>query len=397
MPNRETRRHDQAATARVKEGQDPSFKRHIQQRSTLHLLLPMPKLRLKRTPAEEAERAHRKAKKAQRREAKHTGKKCHNLHGGPSGTPVRDDHHRSKRRATNAGEGDNRDTSYESDDRFEWLEEQQRRKQEEEEFQQRVWDELGDQERLDNLTSNMNAYPHIPRRWKPSGTADLEGAVYNDPNLMDDEHYAEWVREGMWKYVSFVVCECCLPSREALVRKRDAQAYQEQLRKTAEEEARRKRAEQLASERARRESREADERRRRKRSRERRTRQEARDKYEARWDALLSADEANEQRLTFRDIPWPCYTAYSPSDGQELSLGDLTAESISDFLFNSTREPMEAAQKIKTIRETLLRFHPDKFEGRIISRVSQDEEGKVREGIGIVVRATNDLMMSSKR
>lgn len=356
----------------------------------------MPKLHLKRTPAEEEERARRKARKAKRKEAKHLGK-TYDIHDSSS-TSTRDNHHRSKRRTTDTGEDANYDTDYESDDRLGWLEEQQRRKQEEEEFQQRLWDELGQQERLDNLTSNLNSYTHIPQRWKSRGTADLEDAVYNDPNSMDDEHYAEWMREGMWKYVTFAVCECCFPSRETLARKRNAQAYQEQLRKKAEEEARRKRAERLASEGARREAREADERRRRKRSREGRAKQNARDDYKTRWDVLLSTDEVAGHPLKFRDVPWPCHAAYSTSDadGQNFSLDDLTIDNISEFLFSCAKEATEPTQKIKTIRETLLRFHPDKFEGRVMSRVSEAERTKVQEGIGIVVRTLNELMKIAK-
>ena len=354
----------------------------------------MPKLHLKRTPAEEEERAQRKARKAKRKEAKRAGQK-YDLNGSSS-TSTRDNHHRSKRRATDTGEDANYDTDYESDDRLQWLEEQQHRKQEEEEFQQRLWDELGQQERLDNLTSNLNSYPHIPQRWKSGGMADLEDTVYHDPDLMDDEHYAEWVRQGMWKYVTFVACECCFPSREALPRKRNAQAYQEQIRKKAEEEGRKKRAEQLASERARQEAREADERRRRKRSRERRAKQNARDDYETRWDTLLSNGETTGQPLTFRDIPWPCHAAYPNSDSHNFSLDDLTVSSISEFLFRSAKEPTEATQKIKVIREALLRFHPDKFEGRVMSRVSESERAKVQEGVGIVVRTLNELMKTAK-
>jgi hypothetical protein len=354
----------------------------------------MPKLRLKRTPAEEEERAQRKARKAQRKETKPLGRK-YEPHGSSS-TSTRDDHHRSKRRATGSREDASHDTDYESDDRLEWPEEKERRKKEEEEFQQRLWDELGHQERLDNLTSNLNSYPHIPHRWKSSGMAGLEDVVYSDPNLMDDEHYAEWMREGMWKCVSFVACQCCFPSRETLSRKRNAQAYQEQLKKKAEEEARLKLADQLASKRARWEAREADERRRRKRSRERRAKQNARGDYDTRWDILLSTGETAGQPLTFQDIPWPCQIAYSSSDGRKFSLDDITTESISEFLFSSEMERSESAQRVKTIRGTLLRFHPDKFDGRIISRVPEAERAMVREGVGIVVRTMNELLKTAK-
>jgi hypothetical protein len=42
---------------------------------TSPLLIAMPKLHLKRTPAEEEERAQRKARKAKRKETKHLGTK----------------------------------------------------------------------------------------------------------------------------------------------------------------------------------------------------------------------------------------------------------------------------------------------------------------------------------
>ena len=355
----------------------------------------MPKLHLKRTPAEEEERTRRKARKAKREEAKRLGQK-YDIHGSSS-TSTGNNHHRSKRRATATGENADYDTDYESDDRLEWLEEQHHRKQEEEEFQQRLWDELGQQERLDNLTSNLNSYHHIPQRWKSGEAADLEDAAYNDPNSMDDERYAEWMRQGMWKYVTLVACECCFPSREDSVRKRNAQAYQEQLRKKAEEEARKQRAEQHASERARREAREADERRRRKRSRERKVKEIGRTDYKTRWEALLSTGETTGQQLTFQDIPWPCHAAYSHPDDHRFSLDDLTIDAISEFLFwYPAKEPVEATQKIKTIRETLLRFHPDKFESRIMSRVSESERTKVQEGMGVVVRTLNELMKTAK-
>jgi hypothetical protein len=132
-------------------------------------------------------------------------------------------------------------TDYESDDRLEWLEEHQHRKQEEEEFQQRLWDELGQQERLDNLTSNLDSYPHIPQRWKSGGMADLEDVCLRR-SQPDGRRTLRGVGEGRNVEVRNVSlsANAAFPSRGALARKRNAQAYQEQLRKKAEEETRKK-------------------------------------------------------------------------------------------------------------------------------------------------------------
>jgi hypothetical protein len=46
------------------------------------------------------------------------------------------------------------------------------------------------------------------------------------------------------------------------------------------------------------------------------------------------------------------------------------------------------------IRETLLRFHPDKFHVRLLPRVQDGEEREtVKEGVGRVVLALNELMV----
>jgi len=51
----------------------------------------------------------------------------------------------------------------------------------------------------------------------------------------------------------------------------------------------------------------------------------------------------------------------------------------------------ESTQKTRTIRDALLRFHPNKFEGRVMSRASEADRARVQKGIGIVVRTLNKL------
>jgi len=47
------------------------------------------------------------------------------------------------------------------------------------------------------------------------------------------------------------------------------------------------------------------------------------------------------------------------------------------------------------LRETFLRFHPDKFEGRLMNRVRESDRERVREAVGIVVRVLNALMVEA--
>ena len=82
---------------------------------------------------------------------------------------------------------------------------------EERRFREKMFDALGDDERIDELEARFNHFTHIPDRWKPSGSGKekvraqmYEGDEYLkvDPNALDDEEYAEWIRIGMYRYVS---------------------------------------------------------------------------------------------------------------------------------------------------------------------------------------------------
>jgi hypothetical protein len=75
---------------------------------------------------------------------------------------------------------------------------------EEESFQEKLWDALRDDERLDGIEAGLNEYAYIPRRWRDVSSRDSPdtvGGLGDDPNLMNDDEYAEWMRAGMWRCV----------------------------------------------------------------------------------------------------------------------------------------------------------------------------------------------------
>jgi len=142
---------------------------------------------------------------------------------------------------------------------------------------------------------------------------------------------------------------------------------------------------------------------------ERRREQYAREEYEMCWKKLLSNlidDDPNgpEQKLGFHDIPWPISAAYRDKPDRRtrisLSLADLTQEAIVDFLFPATDTPTDSSmppgadkkERKDKLRETFLRFHPDKFEGRFIKHVKETDRDAVREAIGQIARCLNSLM-----
>lgn len=147
----------------------------------------MPKrLRLKRTPAEQAEHDLRKARKATK---KATSKR------------------HSARDPDLDSEGRGLDAEFDftfSDPGASTSHYRAGATAEDECFQQKLWDALDDNDdRLDGIEARLNEYAHVPRRWRGVGTRendlDSTGGLDDDPRFMNDDEYAEWVRVGIWR------------------------------------------------------------------------------------------------------------------------------------------------------------------------------------------------------
>ncbi|KAG6885391.1 hypothetical protein C0993_002354 [Termitomyces sp. T159_Od127] len=347
----------------------------------------MPKLRLKRTPEEEAAHQLRKQqRKEQKRKHKHEhDNKSHKRHQPDSRLWASSDEEPPLTSDPQPGSSRSRDfgnPDYESI----------RADLEDQRFREKLFDAFADDERLDSVEARFNDFAHVPGRWRTDG-AKLGKPVYSDsewgkdeflkvdPRYMDDEektHAREYAEEQ---------------------RKKEMKAQ-----RRAEEKARKletRRLEKIAEE----------ERRLRKLEREDRRRQSAREEYELRWNTLLSTsrDGDNErkqpQELGFHDIPWPTLAAYRhkpvpTSSSIAISMEHLSADAILEFLVPPSSRSMADSGKAESdkkerkekLRETFLRFHPDKFEGRFMKLVKEGERETVREAIGQVVRSLNALM-----
>lgn len=195
----------------------------------------MPKLKLKRTPAEERERELRKARKAAKRAAK-LGSAAHARTCGRSGrgefsgadtssyvfdlpSKLQDtyddadsdsEYGPQPARASASEPG----PSTTGEDYARILAELEERR-----FREKLADamdtdafETGYAERLDSVESRLNDYAHVPGRWRAGGMRFAERADDGeeraggvDPASMEEEEYAEWVRRGMWR------CDPSLP------------------------------------------------------------------------------------------------------------------------------------------------------------------------------------------
>jgi hypothetical protein len=373
----------------------------------------MPKLHLKGTPLEEAARQRRK----QKRKENILKGQCHGVDIGsaststPASTPKRYRSHKGwgTRPWVSSDEEPEVTPSVGSYSSI--------HKDEERRFREKMFDALQDDDHLDCLEARLNDFAHVPERWrsvsgpKPN-TLFNDGYVVDDifqldPQGMDDEEYTEWIRLGMYR---FVHTKCIDPYTNLPMasRRTHAKEYAEHKQKRAmkalrraEERARRaetKRLEKISEER----------RMRKKLEREISRKEVAQTEYDLRWRQLVcrSSDVGlnnRDARLKFSDIPWPILVAYpdecdSSACLRPVTLEDLTAKDISDFLLGTSlasttkvREE-EKRQRKEILKETLLRFHPDKFEGRFMELINRDERDAVKEAIGQVVRVLNSLM-----
>ncbi|KAJ7647703.1 hypothetical protein FB45DRAFT_987357 [Roridomyces roridus] len=340
----------------------------------------MPKLNLKRTPQEEADRQQSKKRRRREKSPKASGSRstdepsrkwdssddsdADDVYGpappeaGPSSRPLHPE-----------------SNAYKPDlDSI-------RAELEEARFREKMADAFADDDRLDSVEARMNEYSHVPDRWKTGRSraaydhATAADDIFKlDPQYMDEEEYAEWIRAGMY-------------------RKTHAQEYEQERQKKAARAAKRAQEKALKAETARLAQIAEAERKRKKLEKAIRRAEYARQEYHTRWKILLAAPSDQSDSLGFADIPWPVLAAYRERDA--LSVDDLTVDAIAAFIIPSSIE-MDKNHRKEKLRETFLRFHPDKFEGRFMARVREKEQERVREGIGAIVRALNALMTEDK-
>ncbi|PBK94823.1 hypothetical protein ARMGADRAFT_68028 [Armillaria gallica] len=113
--------------------------------------------------------------------------------------------------------------------------------------------------------------------------------------------------------------------------------------------------------------------------------------YEKAWQDLVSSNSP----LRFSDIPWPVTVLSSSPLSKDpsptpLKLGDITMAKVEDLLLGDLRVRGCVVTRKERIRNSLLRWHPDKMTA-ILSRVVQEDIGDVENGIGIVVRCLHHL------
>jgi hypothetical protein len=82
-------------------------------------------------------------------------------------------------------------------------------------------------------------------------------------------------------------------------------------------------------------------------------------------------------------VPWPVLAYISHPD-------QITYPAVEEFLFHPLRTVKSPKDRLKA---EMLRWHPDKFDGRILGKVVVEQIDMVREASGHVARILTQMMM----
>ncbi|KAL1407005.1 hypothetical protein Q8F55_006418 [Vanrija albida] len=248
----------------------------------------------------------------------------------------------------------------------------------------------------------------VPARHRPTASnARREGWAEVDldprgpvPPLEDmtEGEYSDFIREGLRARLRHAEQAAAERARQA---RRDEDARRARERALHEERQARDRKRAKYAEWARREEHVATERAKRADpAKDAAARTYQRGRWRAACAALVVDGEAADVvavELRFDDIPWPVYRA-RPEGDYELLLGldDLTIENVRSFLFaladDEAKDGKATEARRKVLRDAIRLFHPDRFYGRALPRVRENDRERVREGVEKVSRLINDLL-----
>ncbi|ESK87322.1 hypothetical protein Moror_5731 [Moniliophthora roreri MCA 2997] len=123
--------------------------------------------------------------------------------------------------------------------------------------------------------------------------------------------------------------------------------------------------------------------------------------YERRWKEMAGA--VRQESIRFEDIPWPValpedesskfrgyYSKKDTKSPRKVMLSNITTKNVEEFILGGLRIRGQTVTKKERIRASLLRWHPDKLTG-LLSKVVEEDQDAVRDGIGIVVQCLHEL------
>ena len=102
--------------------------------------------------------------------------------------------------------------------------------------------------------------------------------------------------------------------------------------------------------------------------------------HEKLWANLPSSD------AVWNDFPWPMIK--KPSEPEEITLPAVRA-----YIESPYYPEKDKSKTVKDrVKDHIKRWHPDRFNTKLLTKVREEEKEKVKEGAGTVVRCLNELL-----
>jgi len=115
--------------------------------------------------------------------------------------------------------------------------------------------------------------------------------------------------------------------------------------------------------------------------------------YEKKWEVLRSGvdiDGTEVHLISFSQIPWPVINV-TPTD-----LSQIQPEHIQEFVMHPLRENRDTSGKRKNgrlkARDELLKWHSDKFDQVVLSKVREEDKPAASEAAGMIARVLTDML-----
>ncbi|KAH7322186.1 kinase-like domain-containing protein [Rhizoctonia solani] len=106
--------------------------------------------------------------------------------------------------------------------------------------------------------------------------------------------------------------------------------------------------------------------------------------YEESWSALSTA--SSNQSIGFYDIPWPLFRVPTGPES-------ITTQAVGEFILF----PYHSRDKSRKerLRNAVLRWQLDKFEGKLMSRIKEADRSKVRKAVAAFIHSLTELTIKS--
>lgn len=105
--------------------------------------------------------------------------------------------------------------------------------------------------------------------------------------------------------------------------------------------------------------------------------------YEAKWNELRTNDSLPP--LDVQEMPWPVFGVVSSAE-------QITYQDVRTFLFHPQRPGVEGKTARDKVKVEVLRFHPDKFNARIVPKIHPSQKEVAEEIAGAVARILTSIM-----